>query len=121
EDAVGYVPNAAVAGLFVVQVRTDPSKTGSNGVSTLLVPRNTAGLVVKDPPKATGDAIRWQHGAGAAVEFKRCRVPGEHVLGKVHQSSFGRDAFSARASVQLAPINLGVGRAAFDAAVEYAK
>jgi alkylation response protein AidB-like acyl-CoA dehydrogenase len=43
------------------------------------------------------------------------------LLGKVHQSAFGRDAFSARATVQLAAINLGVGREAFDAAVEYAK
>ena len=121
DGVVGYVPNAAVAGLFAVRVRTDPAKTGSNGVSTLLVPRSTAGLVVKDPPKATGNAICWRHGAGAAVEFKQCRVPGDHLLGKVHQSAFGRDAFSARATVQLAAINLGVGRAAFDAAVDYAK
>ena len=121
DGAVGYVPNAAVAGLFAVQVRTDPAKSGSNGVSTLLVPRNTAGLTVKESPKATGEAICWRHGAGARVEFKQCRVPGDHLLGKVHQSSFGRDAFSARATIQLAAINLGVGRAAFDAAVEYAK
>src|SRR5262249_36887245 len=45
---VAMVANAPLAQLFAVQVRTDPKKTGMNGVSTLLVPRGTSGLTVAE-------------------------------------------------------------------------
>jgi alkylation response protein AidB-like acyl-CoA dehydrogenase len=125
---IAFVPNAPVATLFAVQVRTDPKKTGRNGVSTLLVPRGTAGLTVGAPPKATGEAdadgielARWHHGAGARVQLNNCRVPAENLVGREGQTPLCTDAFTARAAIQLAAINLGVGRAAYDAAVDYAK
>jgi len=46
------VANATVAKLFAVQARTDPKKTGMSGLSTFLVPRETAGLTVREPHKA---------------------------------------------------------------------
>jgi alkylation response protein AidB-like acyl-CoA dehydrogenase len=121
DGAFAYVPNAAVAMLFAVQVRSDPAKSGLNGLTTLLVPRETPGLIVHEPPKATGESVRWQHGAGAAVELKHCRIPAENVLGKENQSRFGHGAFAARATVQLAAVNIGLGRAAFEAALDYSK
>ncbi|MBI2296007.1 MAG: acyl-CoA dehydrogenase family protein, partial [Betaproteobacteria bacterium] len=60
----GFVANAPVAGLFAVQVRTDPKRAA---VSTLLVPRDTPGLTVREPLKAVGESIRWHQGAGAGV------------------------------------------------------
>jgi short-chain 2-methylacyl-CoA dehydrogenase len=81
-----FVANATVAKLFAVQVRTDPKKSGMNGLSTLLVPRETAGLTVRDPFRATGDSVRWHHGAGAGISFKDCRVPADHLLGKESSS-----------------------------------
>ena len=41
-----FVANAPVAKLLIVQVRSDPKKTGANGMSTLLVPREAAGVTV---------------------------------------------------------------------------
>jgi alkylation response protein AidB-like acyl-CoA dehydrogenase len=119
--SVPFVANATVAKLFAVQVRTDPKKTGMNGLSTLLMPRDTAGLTVREPYKAVGDGIRWHHGTGAAVAFKDCRVPADHLLGKEGQSPLALGTDLARGAPQHAAVNLGLGRAAYEAAVDYAK
>ncbi|MDB5923036.1 MAG: acyl-CoA dehydrogenase protein [Betaproteobacteria bacterium] len=120
------VANAPVAKLFVVQVRTDAKKIGANGLTTLLVPRSSIGLRVEErahnghASEDEEETIPWQHGSSAAVEFRSCRVPGDHLLGKESQSTFS-SRYMARATVQLAAINLGVGRAAYEAAIDYAK
>jgi alkylation response protein AidB-like acyl-CoA dehydrogenase len=119
--SVAFVANATVAKLFAVQARTDQKKTGMNGLSTLLLPRETAGLTVREPHKAVGQGIRWHHGTGAAVSFKDCRVPGDCLLGKEGQSPLALGTHLARAAPQHAAVNLGLGRAAYEAAVDYAK
>ena len=116
--AIPFVANATVAKLFAVQVRADPKKSG---LSTLLVPRDAPGLTVREPLKAVGEAIRWHHGAGAGVAFKDCRVPADHLLGQEGRSPFADGAEAVRGVPQLAAINLGLGRAAYEAAVDYAK
>lgn len=118
---IPFAANATVAKLFAVQARSDPKPTGANGLSTLLVPRGAPGLTVREPLKAVGETIRWRHGAGAGMVFKDCRVPADHLLGKEGNSPFALDADAARGVPQLAAINLGLGRAAYEAAVEYAK
>lgn len=118
---IPFVANAPVAGLLAVQARTDPKKSGMNGVSTLLVPRGTPGLTVREPLKATGESIRWHHGTGAGVVFRDCRVPADHLLGKEGQTPFAGAAAHAPGTVAIAAVNLGVARAAYDAAVDYAK
>jgi alkylation response protein AidB-like acyl-CoA dehydrogenase len=127
EGTMPFVPNAPVAQLFVVQVRTEPEKTGVNGVSTLLVPRDTPGLVINDAAHRGAanvlddeQGIRWHHGTGTAVEFRRCRVPADQMLAGEGQSSFPDGRYVARTTTQLAAINLGVGRAAHEAAIDYA-
>ena len=116
--AVAFVANAPLAKLFAVQVRTDPKRSA---VSTLLVPRETPGLTVREPLRAVGESIRWHHGAGAGVAFKDCRVPADHLLGKEGRSPFTDAAEHARGVPALAAVNLGLGRAAYEAAVDYAK
>jgi alkylation response protein AidB-like acyl-CoA dehydrogenase len=118
---VAFVANAPVAGLFAVQARTDPKKTGMNGVSTLLVPRGTPGLTVREPLKATGQSIRWHHGIGAGVTFKDCKVPADHVVGKEGQTPLADGAEHALGTVAIAAVNLGVARVAYDAAVDYSR
>ena len=110
-----FVANALVAKLFAVQART------GKGFTTLLVPRAAPGLTVREPLKAVGESIRWHHGAGAGMTFKDCKVPADHVLGKEGQSPFAQGAVAARSVPLIAAINLGLGRAAYDAAVDYSK
>jgi len=112
---VPFVANALVAKLFAVQAKT------GKGFTTLLVPRDAPGLTVREPLKAVGDSIRWHHGAGAGMTFKDCKVSADHVLGKEGQSPFAQGAVAARSVPLIAAINLGLGRAAYDAAVDYSK
>jgi alkylation response protein AidB-like acyl-CoA dehydrogenase len=118
---VTFVANATVAKLFAAQVRTDPKSTGANGLTTLMVPRDAPGLAVREPLRAIGETIRWHHGAGAGVAFKDCRVPADYLLGEVGRGAAALAAEFARGVPQLAAINLGLGRAAYEAAVDYAK
>lgn len=121
DGAAGMVTNAPIAKFFVVQARTDPKKTGSNGVTVFLVARDAAGVRVGEQPRATGASVRWQHGPCAPVTFNACRVPAANVLGKEGQPSPAAQAHARRALVELAAVNLGLGRVAYETAVDYSK
>src|SRR5262245_9006606 len=107
------VPNALLAGLLAVQAQTP----GARGPSTLLVPAKSKGLsIIKEPDQAR----RWYHGACGDVSFDNVRVPAENLLGPDGQSSLSR-IVAGLATPQLAALNLGIGRAAYDAALDYAQ
>ncbi|MCC7485841.1 MAG: acyl-CoA dehydrogenase family protein [Burkholderiales bacterium] len=125
--SVAMVANAPVAKLFAVQVRTDPKKTGSNGLTTLLVPRDAPGFTVHERigpfgTTAGGEAVtRWHHGTAAPISFKDCRIPADAVLGREGGGALAAGADGARAETVMAAVNLGIGRAAYEAAVDYGK
>jgi alkylation response protein AidB-like acyl-CoA dehydrogenase len=99
------VTNAPLAKLFAVTVQTDA------GARTLLVPRDTPGLTVR----AYGTTGARYHGACGEVTFADCRVGADQVL------AADDAAYRARRATQLAAINLGIGRAAHEAALAYAQ
>ena len=106
------VPNGLLAGLFAVLVQTP----GARGASTLLVPAKSAGLTVKEPSQAT----RWYHGACGDITFDNVRVPAENLIGLEGQSPLS-GIVARHATPQLAALNLGIGRAAYEAALDYAQ
>jgi alkylation response protein AidB-like acyl-CoA dehydrogenase len=123
DGVISFVPNAPIAKLFAVQVRTK-----SDALNTLLVSSDTPGLTVHEPGKVTGrsgsgDApvIRWHHGAGAEVVFKNCRVPAHNLLGTEGHCPLASGAYWKRSAAQSAAVNLGIGKAAYEAAIDYAK
>jgi len=121
DGATGFVANAPVAKLFAVQVRT------GGGVETLLVARDNPGLAVREPHTegrgagADGEPLsKWYLGSGGTLHFTGCRVAAHDVLAARHAAPLAADR-SGRGAPQAAAINLGIGRAAYEAAVEYAK
>jgi alkylation response protein AidB-like acyl-CoA dehydrogenase len=102
------VANAPIARLFAVEVNT------GTGAATLLVPSDTPGLRVTE----SGHGVRWQHGACGDVELADCRVPLDNLLGAEAQ---GLLAIDERRITQNAALNLGIGRAAYEAALDYAQ
>jgi len=106
------VPNAPIASLFAVQVQTP----GTPGPSTLLVPAKSEGLTVKEPDQAR----RWYHGACGDLSFHNVRVPAENLIGPEGQSRLS-EIVASHATPQLAALNLGIGRAAYEAALDYAQ
>ena len=84
DGAKRYITNANIADLFVVMARTDPSRSGADGISAFLVERGTPGLSVGAVDRKMGQA-----GAPtAAVHFESCRVPGSALLGGVEGQGF---------------------------------
>src|SRR5207302_9498428 len=67
-----------------------------------------------------GQARRWYHGACGNVSFESVRVPAENLLGPEGQSPLSRIVI-ALATLQLAALNLGIGRASYEAALDYAQ
>jgi len=120
-----FVANAPLAKLIAVQVKTDAKAVGLAGAQIVLVPAGTPGMSVKEPAKVETDAngeqyYRWFHGTGAAVSFKDCKVPAANVLAGRSQL-FGAAAASGRGSPLVQALNVGLGRAAYEAAIDYAR
>lgn len=103
------VANAPVAKLFVVQVLLD----GAGKTGWLLIPRDTAGLSVRETPGVK----RGYHGTGGDVTFANCRVPADNLIGVTEADALLGDADGKLHDLAIA---LGIGRAAYEAAVEYA-
>jgi len=94
--AATAVANATVAKLLAVQTDT----------GTLLVPRDAPGVSVREQ---AGD---WYHGSCGEVTFSNCRVPAASLIG----------AQATPGAIPLLPaISLGIGRAAYEAALDYAR
>jgi alkylation response protein AidB-like acyl-CoA dehydrogenase len=104
------VANGPVAKLFAVEVSSD-----ANGASLLLVPRDTPGLSMRESDRSGHS----RHGVCGELAFKDCRVPLENLVGREHESPLAGDA--ARDPPQAPALNLGIGRAAYEAALDYAQ
>jgi len=102
--------NAAIARLFAVPVHT------SEGASILLVPRDTPGLTICHLDQAN----RWYHGTCGDVILEDCRVSAENLLGVAGQSPLAA-VDEGRGVPWRAALNLGIGRAAYEAALDYAQ
>lgn len=114
----GFVQNAPVAKLIAVQAGEGAS---ADKIVSLLMPAETAGMTVCDLA-ANAEAVKWFHGSGGELVFKDCRVPAANVLAT---SSGGTATLAAIAAGRGNPImsamNIGIARAAYEAAVTYAK
>jgi len=114
-----FVPNAPVAGLFIVQAKIE----GEPGTVTVLIGQGAKGLEVDEGLPSFGDGgerTRWQHGAVASVALNDCKVGADDVLAADAAHRLFAD-LGARRMLQTAAANVGVARAAYEAAVDYAK
>ena len=103
------VANAPVAKLFAVLVATD------GGDRILLVPADAAGVAVAEIGRDGG----WYVGSCGDATFSDCAVPADNLLGpEAVEALTGPGCDFGLPEAQA--INLGVGRAAFEAAREYA-
>jgi alkylation response protein AidB-like acyl-CoA dehydrogenase len=105
------VANAPIAGLFAVAVKL----AGRRDAGILIVPGDTPGLSVRAHERA------WRHGPCGEVTFKDCRVPADNLLADGAAALLDSDETSGRGSVLMQAVALGVGRAAYEAALDYAK
>jgi len=112
-----FITSAPIAKLIAVHVRTGSAQAGTLGMSTLLVPGGTPGLTIREH-----DKVGRRLGSNGELVFENCRVPAANLVGEE-----GRSTLMAVSNRRAAPcrafqsMNLGIGRAAYEAALEYAK
>jgi alkylation response protein AidB-like acyl-CoA dehydrogenase len=111
-----FVTNAKRAKIAIVFAVTDP-ELKKKGISAFIVPTATPGLAVGRPEHKLG--IRGSD--TCAITFADCRIPQEYLLGErgkglsiaLSNLEGGRIGIAAQA--------IGIARAAFEAALAYAK
>ena len=110
------ITNGGIADLYVVFANTNPNK-GARGLSAIVVPKGTPGLVIGKEEDKMG------HRASNTTElfFEEARVPVDNLLSKEGLGFlvYMRTLDKTRASVGAAGV--GIARAALDYAVEYSK
>ena len=108
--------NGPVADIFVITARTSDGP-GSRGVSAFIVERGTPGFSVGPPDRKHG-----VHGSPTAtLYFDAAPVPAANLIGREGEG-FRQFAHTLdRGRVNVAALALGLGQAALDAAVTYAR
>jgi len=105
------VANAPLAGLFAAAVKVP----GRHGTSIIAVPADAPGVSIRAHDHA------WRHGTCGEVSFKDCRVPADNLLSEEAAGLLDSDQTSGHGSALMQAVALGVGRAAYEAALDYAK
>ncbi|MDP9013529.1 MAG: acyl-CoA dehydrogenase family protein [Pseudomonadota bacterium] len=111
-----FVTNGKRAKVAVVFAVTDPS-LGKKGISAFLVPTDTPGFVVGRPEHKLG--IRGSD--TCAVVLEDCRVPADALLGARGKGLSIALSGLEGGRIGIASQAIGIARAAFEAALAYAK
>jgi len=118
-----FITNGNIADVHVVFATEDKSK-GWGGIGAYVVPKGTPGLEEGTTWKKMG--IRASHTAN--VVFNDCRIPAENKLGAPSKAggSAGPGALGALMTLErtrpvVGAYALGIGRAAYEYALDYAK
>ncbi len=111
-----FITTAKNAGLIIVTAKTDETQR-HRGISAFIVEQGTPGLVVGTPEDKMGLCASET----ADLTFEECRIPAENLLGQ--EGDGFKIAMTALdgGRIGIAAQSIGVGQAALDAAVRYAK
>ena len=111
-----FVTQGSLAGVYVIMARTDP-EAGHRGISAFVVERGTPGLRVGKHE----DKLGVRSSDTAEVILEDCAVPQDRMLGGPGEGY--RDALRILEAgrIGIGAMALGLGRAALDAALAYAR
>jgi alkylation response protein AidB-like acyl-CoA dehydrogenase len=111
-----WVTNASIADFIVTLVRTDPGG-GSNSLSLIVVPTESAGLHIAPPEKKMGLKGSPTH----AVTFENVRVPVENLVGEEGKGLQYTLSTLDGGRISIGALTVGLARAAFEESINYAK
>ncbi|MEN6350915.1 MAG: acyl-CoA dehydrogenase family protein [Syntrophomonas sp.] len=111
-----FITNAIIADVFVAFAYTDPS-AGVKGMSALLIPKGSPGLIVGKHFNKMG--VRGSQ--TSEVVFKDCVIPADCLLGK--EGDGFKIAMSALdvGRIGIAAMSTGIAQACLDESVKYSK
>lgn len=111
-----FITNGTFADFVVVTAVTDPS-LGMKGISLLIVDKGTPGFSVSKKLKKMG----MKASEAAELVFEDCRVPASNMLGKENTGFIAAMGTLTEGRIVAAAFSVGLARAAYDAALDYAK
>jgi len=109
-----FITNAPIAKLILVQVQMGP-RAGASAAGMIFVERNAPGLIIREH-----DKVGRRLGSNGELAFDNCRVPGANVVESGHGLLTQRMT-QGRSRPRFQALNLGIGRAAYEAALDYAR
>ncbi|MCP4993180.1 MAG: acyl-CoA dehydrogenase [Gammaproteobacteria bacterium] len=111
-----FITSGKYAQVAIVFAVTDPS-AGKRGISAFVVPTDNPGYQVASIEEKMG-----QHGSDTAqIFFDDCRIPADHLLGEEGQGYKIALSNLESGRIGIAAQSVGMARAAYEAAVEYAR
>jgi len=111
-----FISHGEYASVYIVWARTGTER-GAAGLSAFLVERETPGVLITQQIRKMG-----QHGSNTvAMAFVDCRIPAENLLGELNGGFKVAMTGLDGGRINVASQALGIGQAALDASVEYAK
>ena len=112
-----YVSNGSMAKLYFVVARTDMKKTLRDGGTIFIVPSDTPGF----RPGFFHEKSSQRLATNGTFHFENCRVPAANMLGGEGMLGKLRSEYMWGSKAEAAATALGVGRAAYEYALDYAK
>ena len=111
-----FITSGKYADVAIVMAVTDKA-AGKKGISAFWVPTNTAGYIVARLEEKLG-----QHSSDTAqILFDNCRIPAANLIGQEGQGYKIALSGLEGGRIGIAAQSVGMARAAFDAALAYAK
>jgi len=111
-----FIGNGPVLDVCTVFATVEPG-SGSRGITAFVVERGDQGFLTGPPLPKMGSRCF----PAGELFFEDCFVPDDRRIGREGQGFRGLMGFFDRARVQLTANSLGIGRAALEEAVAYAK
>lgn len=111
-----FITNGTHAHVAVIMAMTDQSK-GSKGISSFIVEAGTPGYSVSKTERKMG----MRGSPTASLTFDECRIPKENIIGQVGEGYKQALQTLEGGRLSIGALALGIGQAAFDAALAYAK
>jgi acyl-CoA dehydrogenase len=111
-----FITNGSHASWYAVYAKTDP-EAGHKGISAFVVPRDTPGVsVIKKE-----DKLGQRASDTAQIQFEDVEIPADYLLGEENHGFRLAMMTLDRTRPGVAALGVGVARAAFEFASDYAK
>ena len=112
-----FITSAEYAGVFVIWTVTDPGAGRGRGISAFLLEPGTPGFTIGKDENKMG-----QRGSSTnELLFDNCRIPATQLLGEVDRGFRIALMELAGGRIGIGSLAIGIGLAAMDFAVDYAK
>ena len=112
-----FISNGNRAALYLIFARTDPSRPQTRGLTAFLVPRDAPGFTIGQVHNKMGERLA----NNAELVFQNCRIPAQNQFGELNGGFEVLRRFFPASNAYAAATVLGVGRAAYEKSLAFAR